>query len=71
MKAADWNERRPVGTQVPVTLANGKSLSTRTIGPPCTWAGLDHVPVAGLNGYVLLCWVVARDALPNFQRIRV
>ena len=71
MKAADWNERRPVGTQVPVTLTNGKSLSTRTIGPPCTWGGVDHVPVAGLNGYVLLCGVVARDALPDSQRIWV
>jgi hypothetical protein len=62
MDANEWNARHPVGTRVRVTLANGKVLQARTLGPAQRWGGLDHVQVAGTSGFVLLSWVAPLDA---------
>ena len=55
--ATQWNAGHAIGTRVRVTLANGKVLRTRTLGPAQRWGGLDHVQVAGTSGFVLLSWV--------------
>jgi hypothetical protein len=60
MSASEWNDHHPIGTLVEVTLSDGRTLNTRTLGRALTWAGLDHVEVAGLTGYVLLSWVRPR-----------
>jgi hypothetical protein len=62
MDARRWNERYPAGTAVQVRLADGRQLTTRTEGPAASWGGLDHVPVEGIRGYILLSWV--RPAAP-------
>ena len=67
MDAKDWNERHGVGTRVQVTLANGKVITGRTLGPAQRWGGLDHVQVTGTSGFVLLSWVAA---LPDGQAAR-
>jgi hypothetical protein len=60
MRAMDWNRVHPTGTLVEVTLADGRAIKTRTLGPARTWGGMDHVEVAGIRGYVLLSWVAPR-----------
>ena len=57
MDAKQWNETHAIGTRVQVTLANGKVIAGRTLGPAQRWGGLDHVQVTGTSGFVLLSWV--------------
>ena len=59
MDAMQWNQRHAVGTRVQVTLANGKVIAGRTLGPAQRWGGMDHVQVTGTSGFVLLSWVAA------------
>jgi hypothetical protein len=59
MDAKQWNETHAIGTRVQVTLANGKVIAGRTLGPAQRWGGLDHVQVTGTSGFVLLSWVGA------------
>ena len=60
MLAVEWNRDYPTGTLVEVTLADGRTINTRTLGQAKAWGGLDHVEVAGITGYVLLSWVTPR-----------
>jgi hypothetical protein len=57
MDAKQWNDTHAIGTRVQVTLANGKVIAGRTLGPAQRWGGLDHVQVTGTSGFVLLSWV--------------
>jgi hypothetical protein len=59
MDAKQWNDTHAIGTRVQVTLANGKVITGRTLGPAQRWGGLDHVQVTGTSGFVLLSWVAA------------
>ena len=61
MLAVEWNLFYPTGTLVEVTLADGRTNNTRTLGQAKPWGGLDHVEVAGITGYVLLYWVTPRN----------
>lgn len=67
MSANEWNNAYPIGTLVQATLADGRTLNTRTLGRARAWAGLDHVEVAGITGYVLLAWVAPRNAANVFS----
>lgn len=60
MSVDEWNHGHPTGTLVEVTLTDGRTINTRTLGKAKTWGGLDHVEVAGISGFVLLSWVRRR-----------
>lgn len=62
MTAEEWNRQHPIGTRVRITLADGRSRDTRTLSPAQTWGGLDHIQVGGITGFVLLSWVLPREA---------
>ena len=58
----EWNSQHPIGTRVRITLADGQCRDTRTLSLAQTWGGLDHIQVGGIAGFVLLSWVLPREA---------
>jgi hypothetical protein len=54
MSAQDWNDQHRIGQRVTVTLVDGRTVQTRTLGPARRWSGVDIVEVAGFRGPVLL-----------------
>jgi hypothetical protein len=54
MSAQEWNNQHRIGQRVTVTLADGRTVQTRTLGPAQRWSGVDIVEVAGFRGPVLL-----------------